>query len=261
MDEKLQHLAHHIVEKISKEVRKESKKNFIKFGKTVGIGAAGSPTSYIDIVAENVALKILEKSDIKVNLLSEEQGFVDFGGKNVFVLDPLDGTRNASRGIPFYSVSLAIGKSRISDIEYGVVQNIPTGDIFTAEKHHGAFLNNSPLHVCEMPSADLLSSISLGKNYTARAGFLARKGYIRSLGAASLEMCLVASSALDFYFVGKDILRVVDIAASILIVREAGGFVKTLTGENLDMGLNLTERTSVLTACSEHFIRDYLQEG
>ena len=68
MDEKLQHLAHHIVEKISKEVRKESKKNFIKFGKTVGIGAAGSPTSYIDIVAENVALKILEKSDTAVDL-------------------------------------------------------------------------------------------------------------------------------------------------------------------------------------------------
>lgn len=260
MNDKLRHLAHLVVEKISKEVKKESKKNPHKLGKTIGIGAAGSPTSYIDKIAEDAALRILEKSETRVNLLSEEKGFVDFGGSSVFVLDPVDGTRNACRGIPFYAVSLAIGTSRISDIEYGIVKNIPTGDVFTAEKHHGAFLNTSPIRVCEMPSADLLSSISLGKNYTPRAGTLSKKGNIRSLGAASLEMCLVAISALDYYFVGKEILRVVDIAASTLIVREAGGFVKTTKGDNLDMELNLTGRTSVLTACSEQFIRDYLQK-
>ena len=76
--------------------------------------------------------------------------------------------------------------------------------------------------------------------------------------SASLEMCMVAIGALDYYFVGKEILRVVDIAASTLIVQEAGGFVKTMSGEDLDMGFNLEERTSVLAACSEKLIADLL---
>jgi fructose-1,6-bisphosphatase/inositol monophosphatase family enzyme len=261
MDEKLKHLAYTVVEKISREVKKESKNNFYKLGKTIGIGADGTPTSYIDKVAEDAALNVLEKSAIKVNLLSEERGFVDFGGKYVFVLDPVDGTRNAYRGIPFYSVSLAIGTSKISDIEYGIVKNIPSGDIFMAERHHGAFLNNTSIRVCEMPSVEMLSSISLGKNHTSKAGLLSKKGNVRSLGSASLEMCMVAMSALDYYFVGKKILRVVDIAASTLIVREAGGFVKTINGDDLDMEFNLIERTSVIAACSEKVISDLLPKA
>ncbi len=258
MEEKIQHLAHRIVDSISREIKKECKKNFYKLGKTVGVGADGSPSSYVDKVAEDVAIKLLTKSENPVNLLSEEAGFIDFGGEYLFVLDPVDGTRNAYRGIPFYSVSLAIGTSRISNIEYGVVKNIPSGDVFTAERDHGAFLNGSPIQVCELPSPELMSSISLGKNYTAKAGLLSKKGNIRSLGAASLEMCLVASGALDYYYVGKEILRVVDIAASTLIVREAGGVVKNLSGEDLDMSLSLEERTSVLASCSEQFIRTLL---
>jgi fructose-1,6-bisphosphatase/inositol monophosphatase family enzyme len=261
MEEKLKQLAFQIVDKISKEVKKESRNNFYKLGKTIGIGADGSPTSYIDQVAEDVALTLLEKSDVKVNLLSEEKGFVDFGGTYVFVLDPVDGTRNAYRGIPFYSVSLAVGTSKISDIEYGIVKNIPTGDIFTAAKHEGAFLNNTRIRVCDMPSAENLSSISLGKNYTPRAGVLSKKGNVRSFGSASLEMCMVAISALDYYFVGRDVLRIIDIAAATLIVREAGGFVKTISGDELDMEFDLISRTSVLAGCSETLLKHLLQKA
>ena len=67
-------------------------------------------------------------------------------------------------------------------------------------------------------------------------------------------MCMVAKGALDFYFVGKEFMRVVDIAASTLIVREAGGFVKNTYGEELDMDLSLNDRTSVVAACSEELI-------
>jgi len=258
MDEKIKHLAHQIVEKIGRTVLKESQNNFYKLGKTIGIGADGTPTSYIDKVAEDAAVKILNKSPTKVDLLSEEIGFVDFDGTYVFVLDPVDGTRNASRGIPFYAVSLAIGRSRISDVEYGIVKNIPTGDVFTAEKHHGAFLNNMPIRVCEVPSKDILSSITLGKSSTQKAHALAKHGYVRSLGSASLEMCMVAIGALDYYFVGRDLMRVIDIAASTLVVREAGGYVKTVANKDLDMAFDLGERTSVVAACSETVIQEIL---
>ena len=114
MEEKLKILAHQIVEKTARKIKKESRENFHKLGRTVGIGADGTPTKYIDEIAEEVVIKCITKSDIKVNLLSEEAGFLDFGGKYTFVLDPVDGTRNAYRGIPFYSVSLAIGELKIS---------------------------------------------------------------------------------------------------------------------------------------------------
>jgi fructose-1,6-bisphosphatase/inositol monophosphatase family enzyme len=71
-------------------------------------------------------------------------------------------------------------------------------------------------------------------------------------------MCMVAVGALDYYFVGKDIMRVVDIAASTLIVREAGGYVRTTQNKDLDMRLDLGERTSVVAACSEAVIQDIL---
>ena len=74
-------------------------------------------------------------------------------------------------------------------------------------------------------------------------------------------MCLVACSALDYYFVGRDILRVVDIAAATLIVREAGGYVKTITGDDLDMEFDVTKRTSVLATCSETLLKDLLPKA
>jgi len=260
LDENIRQLAQQIVDKIARATLRESKHHFYKLGKTIGIGADGTPTSYIDKVAEDIAIKVLMKSPVKVNLLSEEIGFIDFGGRYVFVLDPIDGTRNASRGIPFYGVSLAVGTSRISDVEYGIVKNIPTGDLFTAQKHRGAFLNTMPIRVCEMPSKNILASITLGKSGTKKAHLLANQGYVRSLGSASLEMCMVAVGALDYYFVGKDIMRVIDIAASTLIVREAGGYVKTVANKDLDMRFDLGERTSVIAACSEGVIKEILSE-
>ena len=258
MDKEVKSLAQQIVDKIARKVKRESKQHFQKMGRTVDIGADGTPTKYIDKIAEDVAIKLLKKSETKVNLLSEEAGFLDFGGKYTFVLDPVDGTRNAYRGIPFYAVSLAIGTSKISDVEYGSVKNIPTGDVFVAEKGHGTFLNGKQIQICDVPPIDMVSSLTLGKNYDRTTLSLAKKNIVRSLGSASLEMCMVAVGGLDFYVLGNEYLRVIDIAASTLIVREAGGFVKNISGDELDMNLTLDERTSVIAACSEELIHNLI---
>jgi fructose-1,6-bisphosphatase/inositol monophosphatase family enzyme len=261
MDKEVKSLAQQIVDKIARKVKRESKQHFQKMGRTVDIGADGTPTKYIDKIAEDVAIKLLKKSETKVNLLSEEAGFLDFGGKYTFVLDPVDGTRNAYRGIPFYAVSLAIGTSKISDVEYGIVKNIPTGDVFVAEKGHGAFLNGKQIQICDVPPIDMVSSLTLGKNYDRTTLSLAKKNIVRSLGSASLEMCMVAVGGLDFYVLGNEYLRVIDIAASTLIVREAAGFVKNISGDELDMNLTLDERTSVVAACSEDVIRSIISKS
>jgi len=253
MDEEIKITARKTVDKIY-----PYKTEFRKFGTNIGVGADGTPTKYVDKLAEDVAINFLEKSKVKVNVLSEEAGYLDFGGEYTFVLDPVDGTRNAYRGIPFYSVSLGIGKSKLSDIEYGIVKNIPTGDVFVAEKGHGAFFNNKRIAVPEVPDKELLSSLTLGINFDKVTLSLAKKDKVRSLGSASLEMCMVAIGALDFYVMGKEYLRVIDIAASTLVLREAGGIVTDILGKQLDMPLNLDERTSVVAACNEDVIRKIL---
>jgi fructose-1,6-bisphosphatase/inositol monophosphatase family enzyme len=255
MNEDLKLLAHKTVDAVYRKIKRAKSTEFHKFGSNIGIGADGTVTKYIDKIAEDAAINYLEKSKLNVNILSEEIGFADNGAEYTFVLDPIDGTRNAYRGIPFYAISLAIGKSKISDVEYGIVKNVPTGDIFTAEKGFGAYLNKNKIGVPNVPDTELCSSLALGKNFDKITISLARKEKVRSLGSASLEMCMVALGALDFYVVGKEYIRVVDIAASTLILREAGGIVKNILGEQLDLPFNLDERTSVVAACSEELIQ------
>ena len=227
---------------------------FHKLGKNLAVGADGTPTKYIDQIAEDAALKIIEKSGLTVNILSEEAGFIDNKGKYTFILDPVDGTRNLVRGIPFYSVSLAIGKMMLHDVEYGIVKNIPTGDVFSAEKHAGAFLNKKRIAVADVPDKEPLICLSLGKHVDNQTLILAKRDYIRAFGCASLEMCMVATGALDYYVVGREYLRVTDIAAATLVVREARGFVATIDGEELDMELSLHPRTSIIATLSQDII-------
>jgi len=260
MDKELELLAQKIAEKITKTVRKTAVSDFTKLGANVGVGASGTPTSYIDKLAEDAAISLIEKSKTPVNLLSEEAGFIDYGGSYTFVLDPVDGTRNAYRGIPFYAVSIAIGKAKLSDIEYGIVKNIPTGDVYTAAKHKGAFLNNKRISVADCPSKNMISSLQLGKNSDPVTQALSLKHNVRALGACSLEMCLVATSALDFYIVGKEYIRIIDLAASTLIVREAGGVVKTIEDEELEMDFSLEKRTSLVAACTEELVHRLLSQ-
>lgn len=255
MDEELKFLAIKICDAVSSKVKKASVSDFYKFGNTVGLGADGTVTKYIDKFSEDIVLDIIKKSKLKVNILSEEIGFIDNNGEYTFVLDPIDGTRNAVRGIPFYSVSIGVGKTGLSDIEYGIVKNISTGDVYTAEKKHGAFLNNKHIAIPEVPCKEMLSSLTLGVNYDNLTISLAKKDKVRSLGCASLEMCMVATGALDYYIVGREYIRVIDIAASTLIVREAGGVVTNIFGETLNMGFNLEERSSVVAACNMSLIK------
>ncbi len=259
MDDELKELANKIANKIYRKVRRSVSSDFYRFGKNMGLGADGTVTKFIDKLAEDVAVKYLKKSKVDVNLLSEEAGIIDNNAEYTIVLDPVDGTRNAFRGIPFYSVSVAVGKRKLSDVEYGVVKNIPNGNVFTAEKNVGAFLNNKKLVVPDVPGKQILSSLSLGKNYGPAAIDLAKKEKVRSLGSASLEMCMVATGALDYYLVANDYIRVFDIAASTLILREAGGFVKNMKGKELDMLFNLEDRSSVVAACSMDLVKKIIE--
>jgi len=246
MDEAIKLLAQEMVKKIDRKIRHELKINFVKMGKTIGLGADGTFTKVIDKIAEDTAVKTLKKAQMNVNLLSEEAGFIDNDAEYTFVLDPVDGTRNAYRGIPFFSVSLAVGRHVLSDVEYGIVKNVATGDLFIAEAGMGAFFNKNHVLVPDISAQDPLYSVTLGKRSGDNTFAMIKNSVVRSLGAASLEMCLVGTGALDAYIVGRNYMRITDIAASTLFLREAGGIVTDLSGDSLDMTLSLDERTSII---------------
>ena len=248
--ERLINIARKIVDEIDKKIKSEDKDKFDEF---ISVGADGTPTSYVDKIAEEIALKIIGKN---ANVLSEECGFLDNGCKYTFVIDPIDGTRNATAGIPFYGISVAIGGENINDISYGIVKNIPTGDVFEAIAGRGAFLNKKKISVKRRRKPFLC--LVLGESGNEKTWRIASKYHVRAMGAAALEMCLVACGAAQAYFMGKRSLRVTDFAASSLIVKEAGGIVRDENGKELDLPIDLNVRSGIIAACCEEILEELI---
>ncbi len=219
-------------------------------GDEVGIGADGTPTCKIDLIAETEVLEIIEERDAALNVLSEEAGFVDRGFDETLVLDPIDGTYNATTGIPIYCISMAVGRARLSDIRCGLVKDLVHGDTYWAEKENGAFLNGVQISVGEFEDKKTVFSVPLSRlapESSYIAAHLPKR--VRILGSAALEMCMLARGVMDVYYNQsrhRGSLRIVDIAAASLILREAGGEVFDDKFEILDMEFDVKLRKNVL---------------
>lgn len=214
----------------------------------VGTGADGTPTSRIDEIAEGVVIERVEQESIPLNILSEEAEFIDNGADLTLVLDPIDGTFNALLGTPFYAISMAIGESRLSDVRYGLVRSLTDGDAYYAEKGKGAFLNGKRIRTANFDPEKSLFIVYMGRLASPRSLEIAsRARRTRSYGAASLEICLVASGQADLYWVEcAAMLRIIDIAAGALVVREAGGEILDLEGTRLEMEFDIGERSNFM---------------
>jgi fructose-1,6-bisphosphatase/inositol monophosphatase family enzyme len=227
-----------------------SKVDFSKMGEEVGMGADGTPTQHIDRIAEEAVIKVLESYKNPLNVLSEEHEYIDNGAEYTLVLDPIDGTFNAVHGIPFFGTSLAIGKDKLSTIEYALVKDLVRGTMYYAEKGKGAYADGKRIHTRPM-GKKLAFSVYLGEMAEKRSFEVATLGRrVRSMGAASLELCLVAEGAFDLYYLYTRIpakLRVMDIAAGALIVKEAGGEVLEPSDNSvLDMNMDHKARTDIM---------------
>jgi fructose-1,6-bisphosphatase/inositol monophosphatase family enzyme len=227
-----------------------SKIPLVERGRTVAMGADGTPTSYIDRVAEDAILEFMEESDFPANLLSEEAGYIDRGFQDTLIADPVDGTHNASSGIPFYSVSLALGNGSLATVNEGMVMNLVTGETYHASKGQGATLDGVAIHARE-PDNDLLLMSYLGASAQPNTYRIANRfRRVRSLGCVSLELCSVACGQADAFFIDyadvRKSPRIVDIAASILILREAGAEAYDANQEILDMPLSLEARKNMM---------------
>jgi len=220
-------LADHVGEKIRPLAGTE------EGGKIVGDGADGTPTKYIDKVAEDLVREFFEDRGFAAGMLSEECGMIPFHGpgEGLLYVDPVDGTFNAVQGIPFYTLSVAWGEQGV--IQKGFVHNFPDNETFWAIRGKGAFLNNKPIQVSKTTELRT-SSMSMYSRHFDPTGILPLARNLRRwrlLGASSLELCYVACGRLDGFVDLRDTLRITDAAAGMLICEEAGGRV---TGDHED---------------------------
>ncbi len=215
------------------------------------MGASGAPTEEIDQLAERTILARLDAEGVDWDFLGEEIGHVRRGGGPLLVVDPIDGTYNVLRGIPFAAVSLALGRGSLAGIEIGMVRDLYGGTTFWASRGEGAFRDGHRISVRTWDRRQDVVFASLGRHVAARAVERARRARrIRSLGCASLELAHVAEGAGDAYLFENEPehlnLRATDIAAGYRILTEAGGGMANANGEPLDgFPLAIDRRTSV----------------
>jgi fructose-1,6-bisphosphatase/inositol monophosphatase family enzyme len=242
-----------LLETISDQVRKKvnSLPQDFDRSKELCMGADGTPTLSIDKVAEDVIVEYITDNEIPLNILSEEAVYIDNKADKTLVIDPIDGTYNSVMGIPFYSVSMAIGTKSMADVEAGIVQNVITGELFYAESGKGAFRDGCRLNVRKYVQKQSTLFVYMGRHSKVDCYHVTKKANrSRSMGCASLEMCMVAKGSADGYYFNADhydkSIRVIDIAASALILREAGGEIVDLSGNRLDMPFDLKVRSNFL---------------
>jgi myo-inositol-1(or 4)-monophosphatase len=232
------------------------------------IGGGGDRTLEIDAAAEAIVfdeLARVHEQGHRFNAISEERGAVDFGGDEngepnmLVVIDPIDGSLNAKRGLAHYALAIAVADgSTMGDVQFGYVYEFGTGEEWRAELGDGAFLNDRPLDptLGERRSHDgrleLLGIESVDPRHLQGAvDALVERAYrLRALGALAPALCQVAAARLDG-LVSLRRCRAVDVAAAQLIVREAGGHVSFPEfTEHLRAPLDLEPHSQVLAARS-----------
>jgi myo-inositol-1(or 4)-monophosphatase len=192
-----------------------------------GRGLSGLRKSqyHLDVVADEVALRVLGGAGFRV--VSEESGVTGSGDYTV-VVDPIDGSTNCDRGIPFYATSLAV--MRGDELVAALVANLATGTIFEAQKGAGSSRDGAAIHASSQRdfSQAIVAFSGLPERHLGWA-------QCRALGAASLEICLVADGSLDLYGVAQhSTLNPWDYLAGLLIAREAGAVAEDYLGDELE---------------------------
>jgi len=193
-----------------------------------------------DLVADRIVLERLTKAGLSV--LSEESGLSIRRGGDLVIVDPLDGSTNASRGVPWYATALCL-----LDEEGPVaalVRNQVDGTTFTAERGGGAFRNGVRIRPtrCEAMSTAIVGLSGMPPQHFGWSQF-------RALGAAALDLCLVASGVLDAYMdCSVDAHGVWDYAAGVLICQEAGAVVADARGRALVVPDPTARRTPLAAA-------------
>jgi myo-inositol-1(or 4)-monophosphatase len=223
-------------------------------------GQGGDDTTAIDQAAEDAVVERLAALGEDFVLVSEELGERTFGagGARRVVVDPIDGSVNAKRGIPFFSFSLAVAEGEtMGEVVFGYVYDFGTGEEWTAERGKGAFLGGAPLGASG--PKDRIEILSFeGTTATAIAeripGVLGLVGRVRVMGSLALSLCHLADGRVDAVCSLKE-ARSVDIAAAQLLVRERGVEIELFDDPPFASApLDLVTRSRVVAAATPELV-------
>jgi myo-inositol-1(or 4)-monophosphatase len=191
------------------------------------VGEGGDETTAIDKGAEDAVVERLAALDEDFVLVSEELGQRTFGagGARRVVVDPIDGSVNAKRGIPFFSLSVAVADGpTMGDVAFGYVYDFGTGEEWTAQRGVGAFLDDArigalrPKETIEILSFEGTTTSAIADRIGTVLDLAVR---VRVMGSLALSLCHLAAGRVDGV-VSLKAARSVDIAAAQLLVRECG---------------------------------------
>jgi myo-inositol-1(or 4)-monophosphatase len=204
----------------------------------ISVKGPGNFVTAADQRTEKMLIEELQRARPGYGFLGEEGGTIEGPDRtHRFIIDPIDGTTNFLHGIPQFAISIAL--ERESQIVSALVFNPVTDELFTAEKGHGAYLNDKRLRVAARKTlADAVVATGMpnvGHDDPHRTKYLAEvrdvmaaTAAVRRFGAASLDLAWVAAGRFDAFWEGS--LGAWDMAAGLLLIKEAGGVVTDMTG-------------------------------
>lgn len=224
----------------------------------LGRGAGGDQMKLVDLAAEKAIVEVMLKRGVSFTLVSEESGIQEYGvkAKECYVTtDPIDGTTNLIRGLPFYCSSIAVSrKQMLSEVYAAMVTDLYHGTTYTAVAGKGAFRNGEKIATSQL--SDLGEAvIGLDLNtYKVKAvaaqltDLIEVTKHIRHFGANALELCFVAEGLTDAFVDIRGKLRTTDVAAGFLIIKEAGGIITTPSGQPVDVPLDPKQKLSFVAS-------------
>ena len=224
----------------------------------LGKGAGGDPMKPVDLAAEKAIVEILRQHGVSFTLISEESGVKEFGEKPkqcYVTVDPIDGTTNLVRGLPFYASSIAISTMpTLSTVFAALVTDLSHDTTYTALEGKGAYRDGKKITPSALTSLEEavigldLNSYKVKEIAPRLTNLIQKTKHIRHFGANALELCYVADGLTDAFVDIRGKLRVTDIAAGFLIVKEAGGTITTPEGHALDVKLDPKQKIKFISS-------------
>jgi myo-inositol-1(or 4)-monophosphatase len=214
----------------------------------LGKGAGGDAMKPVDLAAEKAIVNTLQSHDVSFSLISEESGFEKYGNNPeecYITIDPIDGTTNLTRGLPFYASSIAISRKPImTEVYAALVTDLHHDITYVAQEGKGAYRDGEKIKTSQVTS---LQEAVLGMDLnTYKVADIAPKltdliqqtKHIRHYGANALELCYVANGLTDAFVDIRGKLRTTDVAAGFLIIKEAGGIVTSIDKQPVNVKLD-----------------------
>lgn len=224
----------------------------------LGKGAGGDPMKPVDLAAEKGIVEVLQQSSISFTLISEESGVKEFGKKPkrcYVTVDPIDGTTNLVRGLPFYATSIAVStKPALSTVFAALVTDLAHDTTYTALEGKGAYRDGEKIDSSTRGSLEEavvgldLNSCKVKEIAPQLTELIQKTKHIRHFGANALELCYVADGTTDAFIDIRGKLRTTDMAAAFLIVKEAGGTVTTPAGHALEVKLDPKQKVKFIAS-------------